>query len=181
MHPLSHERFLTRFHLLLVFLVYLVGGCPLPGGLAAPGCLPGGLSTSGSPTLPSYTSKHKTCIIKYECVMKHIFLWSRHGTTILPSAAKKDSLLMCHISMPFSCDLRERERVQRRRKRQTLTRVVLPPSLTQQGPANHTTWSFLQTSRRAWSRLFLPWGSPHPSAAFHFLHIPCPLTPGCRF
>lgn len=139
MHPLSHERFLTRFHLLLVFLVYLVGGCPLPGGLAAPGCLPGGLSTSGSPTLPSYTSKHKTCIIKYECVMKHILLFSRHATTILPSAAKKDSLLMCHISMPFSCDLRERERVQRRRKRQTLTRVVLPPSLTQQGPANHTT------------------------------------------
>ncbi|ROT76515.1 putative homeobox protein cut-like [Penaeus vannamei] len=43
--------------------LYLVGGCPLPGGLAAPGCLPGGLSTSGSPTLPSYTSKHKTCII----------------------------------------------------------------------------------------------------------------------
>ncbi|XP_069979835.1 homeobox protein cut isoform X36 [Penaeus vannamei] len=36
--------------------LYLVGGCPLPGGLAAPGCLPGGLSTSGSPTLPSYTT-----------------------------------------------------------------------------------------------------------------------------
>ncbi|XP_069979832.1 homeobox protein cut isoform X33 [Penaeus vannamei] len=39
--------------------LYLVGGCPLPGGLAAPGCLPGGLSTSGSPTLPSYTRTSK--------------------------------------------------------------------------------------------------------------------------
>ncbi|XP_042214156.1 homeobox protein cut-like [Homarus americanus] len=40
--------------------LYLVGGCPLPGGLTAPGSrLPGVLSTTGSPTLPSYTSTNK--------------------------------------------------------------------------------------------------------------------------
>ncbi|XP_069182004.1 homeobox protein cut isoform X4 [Procambarus clarkii] len=40
--------------------LYLVGGCPLPGGLAPPGSrLPGGLSTTGSPTLPPYTSSSK--------------------------------------------------------------------------------------------------------------------------
>ncbi|XP_069956711.1 homeobox protein cut isoform X7 [Cherax quadricarinatus] len=40
--------------------LYLVGGCPLPGGLGAPGSrLPGGLSTTGSPTLPPYTSSSK--------------------------------------------------------------------------------------------------------------------------
>ncbi|XP_063850975.1 homeobox protein cut-like isoform X3 [Scylla paramamosain] len=40
--------------------LYLVGGCPLPGGLGGPGArLPGMLSTSGSPTLPPYTSSGK--------------------------------------------------------------------------------------------------------------------------
>lgn len=49
--------------------------------------------------------------------MKHILLFSRHATTIcLAISCKKDSLLMCHISMPFSCDLRERESIEKGKK-----------------------------------------------------------------
>ncbi|XP_050690230.1 homeobox protein cut-like isoform X3 [Eriocheir sinensis] len=39
--------------------LYLVGGCPLPGGLGGAGARFPGLSTSGSPTLPPYTSSGK--------------------------------------------------------------------------------------------------------------------------
>ncbi|XP_066962908.1 homeobox protein cut-like isoform X33 [Macrobrachium rosenbergii] len=46
--------------------LYLVGGCPLPGGPSAPpgAQFPGGLSTSGSTTFPSYTKGTSKPLLK---------------------------------------------------------------------------------------------------------------------
>ena len=104
-----------------MFLVYLVGGCPLPGGIGGPGFPPFPPSTAGSPTLPSYASKHLRTPAPPHTYVQHLCSASlahhrRRLTNSVPPPGTKPHHIKLPADLPKSME-------------SPLPPVGLPPSL----------------------------------------------------